>query len=316
MRNLPIIGDWIEDFFVSVEWISRSTGILIVSRAQLLTGCYGARIDVPGVYSPAPEKGLNPDEVTVAEHLKELDYATACIGKWHVGDQPEFLPTNQGFDHYFGIPYSNDQQRISTESGKKVVPLLRDDKVAELLTDDQQSKSVERYTEDAKNFITTNKDKPFFLYLPHTAIHTPIFPGKAFRGKSGNGRVEELDWSTGRLLDTLRKLKLDSNTLVIFTSDNGSWLIKGADSGSGGVLRGGKGEALGKVVCASRQSPGGRGKSSRALRWTRSRAPSISCQPPSRLQAAPSRRNRSSMVGTSAPSCWGNRPAPPPRSPL
>jgi arylsulfatase A-like enzyme len=168
-----------------------------------------------------------------------------CIGKWHVGDQPEFLPTRQGFDHYFGIPYSNDMQVKSTESNQSVVPLLRDDKVAELLTDDKQNRIVERYTDEALQFITANKQKPFLLYLPHTAIHTPIYPGEAFRGKSQNGAVgdwiEEIDASTGRLLDKLRELNLADNTLVIFTSDNGPWLIKGADSGSAGPLRGGKG---------------------------------------------------------------------------
>jgi arylsulfatase A-like enzyme len=216
-----------------------------VSRAQLLTGCYGARISVPGVYDPGSAAGLNPQEQTIAKRLKELGYATMCVGKWHVGDQPEFLPTNQGFDGYFGIPYSNDMQRKSLETGKRVVPLLRDDKVAELLTDEQQSRIVERYTEEAVRFIADRKGKPFFLYLPHTAIHTPIYPGEAFQGKSANGRVgdwiEELDWSTGRVLDTLREHKLAENTLVIFTSDNGPWLIKGADSGSSGPLRGGKG---------------------------------------------------------------------------
>lgn len=214
-----------------------------VSRAQLLTGSYGARIGVPGVYGPGSAAGLNPSETTIAEHLKEQGYATMCIGKWHVGDQPDFLPTKQGFDGYFGIPYSNDMQRKSSETGENVTPLLRDAKVAELLTDEQQSRIVERYTEEAIGFITKNKDKPFFLYLPHTAIHTPIYPGEKFRGKSGNGRVgdwiEEVDWSTGRILDTIREVA--PNTLVIFTSDNGPWLIKEADSGSAGPLRGGKG---------------------------------------------------------------------------
>ena len=216
-----------------------------VSRAQLMTGCYGARISVPGVYGPGNKNGLNPAETTIAEHLKAQGYATQCVGKWHLGDQPEFLPTNQGFDHYFGIPYSNDMQRTAKETGAKVVPLLRDDKVAELLTDEAQSRIVERYTEEAVGFIRTNKDKPFFLYFPHTAVHTPIWPGEAFRGKSQNGRfgdwVEEVDWSVGRVLDTLRELKLDENTLVLFTSDNGPWLIKGADGGSALPLRGGKG---------------------------------------------------------------------------
>jgi len=216
-----------------------------VSRAQLLTGSYGPRINVPAVYMPASAEGLNPEEMTIADHLKKLGYSTMCIGKWHVGDQPQFLPTKQGFDHYFGIPYSNDMQRKSTESGLRVTPLLRDDKVLELLTDEEQSRIVERYTDEAINFISNNKKKPFFLYLPHTAIHTPIYSGKAFQEKSQNGRVgdwiEEVDWSTGRILDTLRDLKLAENTLVIFTSDNGPWLIKEKDSGSAGPLRGGKG---------------------------------------------------------------------------
>ena len=216
-----------------------------VSRAQLMTGCYGARVSVPGVFFPGQSVGLNPAEVTIAERLKALGYATQCVGKWHLGDQPEFLPTRQGFDHYLGIPYSNDMLKKAEKTGESVVPLVRDDKVVELLTEEDQSRLVERYTEEALGFIRNNKDRPFFLYLPHSAVHTPIHPGKAFAGKSANGHfgdwVEEVDWSTGRVLDTLRELKLDSNTLVIFTSDNGPWLIKGSDGGSAGPLRGGKG---------------------------------------------------------------------------
>jgi len=216
-----------------------------VSRAQIMTGCYGARVSVPGVYFPAGPQGLNPKELTVAERLKELGYATQCVGKWHLGDQPEFLPTRQGFDHYLGIPYSNDMQKKSKETGERVVPLLRDDKVAELLTDEKQSAVVERYTNEAVKFIAANKDRPFFLYMPHTAVHTPIHAGEKFRGKSANGRfgdwVEEVDWSVGQVLDTLRELKVAENTLVVFTSDNGPWLVKGADGGSAKPLRGGKG---------------------------------------------------------------------------
>jgi arylsulfatase A-like enzyme len=216
-----------------------------VSRAQLLTGCYGARVSVPGVYFPAGPQGLHPDEFTIAERLREHGYATQCVGKWHLGDQPAFLPTRQGFDHYFGIPYSNDMQRRAKATGQRVVPLLRDEKVAELLTDEAQSRIVERYTDEAVGFLRANKDRPFFLYLPHTAVHTPIHAGTRFRGKSANGRfgdwVEEVDWSVGRILDTLGELKLAGNTLVIFTSDNGPWLIKKADGGSAKPLRGGKG---------------------------------------------------------------------------
>lgn len=216
-----------------------------VSRAQLLTGCYGPRVSVPAVWPPAHPNGLNPKEHTIAERLKERGYATACIGKWHLGDQPEFLPTRQGFDHYFGIPYSNDMRRKSAETGQPVVPLLRGEKIVELLDDAAQSRVVERYTEDAIGFMRENRDRPFLLYLPHTAVHVPVHPGAAFAGKSGNGRfgdwVEEVDWSLGRVLETLKELKLEENTLVIFTSDNGPWLIKGTDSGSAGPLRGGKG---------------------------------------------------------------------------
>lgn len=216
-----------------------------VSRAQLLTGCYGARISVPGVYFPGSPNGLNPTETTIAEHLKPLGYATACIGKWHVGDQPDFLPTKQGFDRYFGIPYSNDMQRPAKGTSTGVSPLLRDDRIAELLSDEQQSNIVERYTDEAIRFIEEKKHQPFLLYLPHTAVHTPIHPGAAFRGKSENGRfgdwVEELDASVGRILTTVEKLQIAQDTLVFFTSDNGPWLVKGPDGGSAGPLRGGKG---------------------------------------------------------------------------
>lgn len=216
-----------------------------VSRAQLLTGCYGARVSVPGVYSPGGKNGLHPNEFTIAERLKERGYATTMIGKWHLGDQPEFLPTRQGFDHYFGFPYSNDMLKKSRATGQRVVPLLRDDKVAELLTEEQQSRLVERYTDEAVKFIRESKERPFLLYLAHNAVHTPIHPGTNFAGKSANGRfgdwVEETDWSVGRVLDTLRELELDGRTLVFFTSDNGPWAIKGPDGGSAEPLRGAKG---------------------------------------------------------------------------
>jgi arylsulfatase A len=216
-----------------------------VSRAQVLTGCYGARVSIPGVFFPGEKNGINKDEHTVAELLKDQGYATMCIGKWHLGDQPEFLPTRHGFDHYFGLPYSNDMLKKAKGGTQPVVPLLRDEKIIELLTEQQQSGLTERYTDEAVKFISDNQKKPFFLYFPHTAIHTPIQPGAKFRGKSANGNVgdwiEEVDDSVGRVRATLAKLKLDKNTLVIFTSDNGPWLIKAKDSGEAGPLRGGKG---------------------------------------------------------------------------
>ena len=222
-----------------------ATPVCSVSRAQMMTGCYGARISVPGVYFPGQSVGLNPSEVTVAERLKEKGYATQMVGKWHLGDQPEFLPTRQGFDHYYGIPYSNDMLKKSAETKVPVVPVLRDEKVAELMDGEGQRRMVELYTKEAVDFITRSKDQPFYLYFAHNAVHTPIWPGAAFAGKSQNGRfgdwVEEVDWSVGQVLDTLRAQGLDKDTLVVFTSDNGPWLIRGTDGGSAGPLRGGKG---------------------------------------------------------------------------
>ena len=222
-----------------------ATPVCSVSRAQMMTGCYGARVSVPGVYFPGQSVGLNPTEVTVAERLKEKGYATQMVGKWHLGDQPEFLPTRQGFDHYLGIPYSNDMLKKSADTKIPVVPLLRDEKIAELMDGEGQRRMVELYTKEAVDFIGRNKDKPFYLYYAHNAVHTPIYPGAAFAGKSSNGRfgdwVEEVDWSVGQVLDALRSQGLDKDTLVIFTSDNGPWLTKGTDGGSAGPLRGGKG---------------------------------------------------------------------------
>jgi arylsulfatase A len=216
-----------------------------VSRAQLLTGCYGVRVSVPGVFFPAGPQGLHPDEFTIAERLKPLGYATCCIGKWHLGDQPEFLPTRQGFDRYVGIPYSNDMQRKSAETGAAVVPLLRDEKVAELLTDEMQTRIVERSTDEAVAFLREHKERPFFLYMPHTAVHLPLRPGEKFRGRRGNGAfgdwVEEMDWSVGRILDALAELGLDERTLVVFTADNGPWIGPVKDRTSAGPLRGSKG---------------------------------------------------------------------------
>jgi arylsulfatase A-like enzyme len=232
-----------------------ATPVCSVSRAQMMTGCYGARVSVPGVYFPGQTVGLNPSEVTVAERLKEKGYATQIIGKWHLGDQPEFLPTRQGFDHYLGIPYSNDMLKKSADTKIPVVPLLRDEKIVELMDGDAQTRLVEIYTKEAVDFIGRNKDQPFYLYFAHNAVHTPIHPGAAFAGKSQNGRfgdwVEEVDWSVGQVLDALRSQGLEKDTLVVFTSDNGPWLTKGNDGGSAGVWRG-----IGPVVEVDRYPQG------------------------------------------------------------
>ena len=217
------------------------------SRAQLLTGCYAKRVSLPQVVFPSCAIGLNPQEPTVSSLLKAQGYATMAIGKWHLGDQAEFLPTSHGFDHYFGLPYSNDMGGEGKSNNKGNVrpplPLVRDDKVIEAPAD--QDSLTARYTDEAVKFITASKDQPFFLYFPHTAVHVPLHPGVKFKGKSNNGSygdwVEEIDWSVGRVLDTLKQLKLDSKTLVIFTSDNGPWLSQGKHGGVAGPLRGGKG---------------------------------------------------------------------------
>lgn len=215
------------------------------SRAQLLTGCYAKRVSV-GLFEPVSRGGLNPEENTVAELLKNQGYHTALVGKWHLGDQPGFLPTRQGFDMFFGLPYSNDQGSDGKPDKRGVVrpplPLVEGEKVIEAPVD--QSELTARLTEKAVDFIKENKDHPFFLYFAPTATHVPINPGAAFRGKSPHGLysdwVEESDWSVGRVLDTIRSLGLEKNTLVLFTSDNGPWLGKGKNSGVATPLRGGK----------------------------------------------------------------------------
>jgi len=217
------------------------------SRAQMMTGCYAKRVSMPNVIFPSCPTGLSAQEHTVARLLQQQGYATMAIGKWHLGDQPEFLPTQRGFDHYLGLPYSNDmggKGKAGPQGDKRPpLPLLRDDKVIEAPAD--QDTLTARYTDAAVKFITANKEHPFFLYFPHTAVHVPLHPGEKFKGKSANGTygdwVEEVDWSVGRVLDTLRELKLGERTCVLFTSDNGPWLTQGKRGGTAVPLRGGKG---------------------------------------------------------------------------
>ena len=216
------------------------------SRASLLTGCYPRRVNMHQntgdlcVLFPIAHQGLNPAEITVAEILREEGYATTCIGKWHLGDQPPFLPTEQGFDSYYGIPYSNDMGPWRENSKRPPLPLLQDKTVIEAPA--EQNTITKRYTEQALEFIKSHQDEPFFLYLPHTMPHNPVHASEPFQGISDNGgygdAVEEIDWSTGQILDLLRDLNLDENTLVIFTSDNGAASKWG---GSNAPLRGWKG---------------------------------------------------------------------------
>ncbi|HET6441832.1 MAG TPA: sulfatase [Phycisphaerae bacterium] len=193
------------------------------TRAALMTGCYPKRVGLHRhVLFPSSKTGLNPSEITVARLLKDQGYATMCIGKWHLGHHPEFLPTRHGFDAYYGIPYSNDMPTPTPDGGKGVV-LLRDEKVIEHPTD--QATLTERYTAEAVKFIKANKDRPFFLYLPHTMPHLPLHVSERFKGKSKGGLygdvVECIDWSCGEILAAIQQAGIDEQTLVIFTSDNG-----------------------------------------------------------------------------------------------
>jgi len=227
-----------------------SQPVCSASRASLLTGCYANRIGISGAFMPNVGRGLNPDEETIAEILKPLGYATAIYGKWHLGSEPELLPTKQGFDDYFGILYSNDMWPLHPWQGTvfnfPALPLMENETVIDTLED--QSQTTTQYTERAVNFIKKNKNQPFFLYVPHSMPHVPLYVSDKFKGKSAGGLygdvIEEIDWSTGEILKTLKENNLDENTLVIFTSDNGPWLSYGGHSGVALPLREGKGTAL------------------------------------------------------------------------
>ena len=231
------------------------------SRAGLLTGTYPNRIGINGALMPYSNHGINENEVTIAEILKEKGYATGIFGKWHLGHHKKFLPNNHGFDTYLGIPYSNDMwpvdfdgnQISDTSSWRKKsypqLPLIKDlEKAEEIKTLEDQAKLTTLYTEKSVEFIESNIDKPFFLYLPHTMPHVPIAVSEKFLGKSKQGLygdlMMELDWSVGEIIKTLKKNNILENTLVIFTSDNGPWLNFGNHAGSTGGLREGKGTSF------------------------------------------------------------------------
>ena len=245
------------------------------SRAALLTGCYPVRNSLMFNHIPRARTGIHPNEVTLAELLKQRGYATAMLGKWHLGDAPPFRPHRHGFDSWFGLPYSNDmwpfhpkikptpdenprltaaraRAEMTGYDGRGQVyptdwfpdlPLMHNDEIVALNPD--QSRLTGQYTERALGFIRDNRAQPFFLYLAHNMPHAPLFPGAAFEGRSARGRygdcIEEIDDSTGRILDNLRQLNLDRDTFVVYTSDNGPWAPYGIDAGSAGPLRGAKG---------------------------------------------------------------------------
>lgn len=209
-----------------------TSGVCTPSRASLMTGCYPRRVNLHvggqgfAVLLPSDPKGMNPDEITIARLLKDQEYATACIGKWHLGDQPPFLPTRHGFDEFFGCPYSEDMVPSKTCPHFPQLPLMRNETVIEAPAD--RDYLTKRYTQESIRFIKTNKDKPFFLYLPHAMPGSTArpFARPSFQERSANGpygdSIEELDWSTGEIMKTLKELDLDDRTLVIWTSDNGA----------------------------------------------------------------------------------------------
>lgn len=234
------------------------------ARAALLTGCYPARLSIHDVFFPGVT-GLNPDEFTIAKMAHKAGYATACIGKWHLGNQPEFLPTHNGFDSFFGLPYSNDmdgiKEKLNAVKNKDSeqmldeiwkrspetrrwwnVPLMRDEKIIERPVD--ETTLTERYTQEAVAFIDKNRERPFCLYLAHSMPHVPLFvPDDRYDPDPKNAYrlvVEQLDDSTGRVLAAIRKAGLEQNTIVLFASDNGPWLAKGHHGGSAAPLHAGK----------------------------------------------------------------------------
>ncbi len=238
------------DFYVA-------SSVCSPSRAALLTGCYPQRVGIPAVLFPEKvnagwnpqdrrtKTGLNKDEITMAEMLKERGYATGAFGKWHLGHHKQFLPLQQGFDEYFGLPYSNDMRpgKKSTKKPYPDLPLMEGNRTHSFLEDDQSMLST-AYTEHAIDFIKRNKDNPFFVYLPHTMPHIPLYVSEKFDGHSEKGIygdvIEEIDWSVGQINKTLKELGLEENTLVIFTCDNGPWLVFGDHGGSADPLREGK----------------------------------------------------------------------------
>ena len=220
--------------------------ICSASRAAILTGCYPNRIGIHLAFGPENANGLHLEELTMAEMLKNEGYATAIFGKWHLGDHPDFMPNKQGFDEFYGIPYSNDMWPYHPEQGTVFdfppLPLFENEKIIDTLVD--QSMLTTQLTERSVSFIKKNKANPFFLYVAHPQPHVPLFVSDKFKGKSKRGLygdvIMEIDWSIGQILETIKTLGIDDNTLVIFTSDNGPWLSYGEHAGSAHPLREGK----------------------------------------------------------------------------
>ncbi|MEL6649965.1 MAG: sulfatase [Bacteroidota bacterium] len=236
-------GMKLNQFYAAASVCTPSRAGLMTGRLPIRSGMCSAK---RRVLFPDSDGGLPESEITIAEGLRELGYATACIGKWHLGHFSPHLPTDAGFDEYFGIPYSNDMspEQSKWEGGKRfpALPLLDGDSLLEVEPDQRQL--TRRYTERALDFIERHQDQPFFLYFPHTFPHVPLYANPDFEGKSARGLygdvVEEMDWSVGQIIAKLKQHGLERNTLVVFTSDNGPWLVMKENGGSAGLLRQGK----------------------------------------------------------------------------
>ena len=218
------------------------------SRAAILTGCYPNRLGISGAFGPKSKKGINPNEFLVSEMLKENDYKTGIFGKWHLGDAEKFLPTNHGFDEFYGILFSNDMWKFHPERPQDYpdeLMLYRNDNPIQPLID--QSDLTKNITDESIRFIEENKDNHFFLYIAHPQPHVPLFASNEFKGSTGNGLfadvISEIDFSVGRVMEALEKNNLTENTIIVFTSDNGPWLSYGDHAGSSGIFREGKGTA-------------------------------------------------------------------------
>lgn len=234
---------WLADNGLTLTDFYVSQAVCSASRTSLLTGCYSNRLGIHGALFPDSKIGLNPAEITIADMLKTKGYATKAIGKWHLGAQKEFLPTRQGFDEYYGIPYSNDMWYKNTNRKFPPLPLIQNETAIDTIS--EQSWFTQRFTEKAIDFIDVNKSKPFFLYLAHPMPHVPIYVSDKFKDKSGKGLyadvIMELDWSVGEIINKLKQLRLEENTLLIVASDNGPWLPFGNHAGVTNGLRESKG---------------------------------------------------------------------------
>lgn len=250
LDNMAVEGQKWTNFYVAANVCTPSRSAIMTGRLPVRTGMYSNK---RRVLFPDSDGGLPTSENTIAKLLKISGYSTAAIGKWHLGHLPQYLPTSHGFDYYYGIPYSNDMDRVNDLSYMEYfthpkyenfnVPLMRNTEIIERPAD--QNTITKRYTEEAIAFIEKNKKGPFFLYLAHSLPHVPLFAGSEFLGDSERGLygdvIEEIDWSVGEILSSLKKNGLDKNTYVVFTSDNGPWLIFNEQGGSSGSLFGGKG---------------------------------------------------------------------------